>query len=255
MPPAWPLERPRWPTGDFDSIRDQLSRACARTWAPCGAGLRARLRCSSEEERRFHKPDGRGFESHHRDSPRSSVESSCVTGSWPRVRLPPGLFRQAVAQPEERCPAKAEDGGSTPPGLVRATVAQCGRGSGFRHRSVQVRVLPVASAGALSCVPQAWQLERSRVDPGEFESLSLHCDRGVTSTWEVVALPMRVGIPPVTPQAVAQSEERRVRDAEAAGSTPASPTYGSVAQLAEPPTLNRMVAGSTPARATSSKPP
>ena len=36
-------------------------------------------------------------------------------------------------------------GGSIPPGLVMpATVAQPGRGSGFRHRVVQVRILPVA---------------------------------------------------------------------------------------------------------------
>ena len=62
----------------------------------------------------------------------------------------------------------------------------------------------------------------------------LHGGRGVTSTWEAVNLPLRVQIPSATPQAVAQSAERRFREAEAAGSNPASLIHASVSQQAEP---------------------
>ncbi len=36
-------------------------------WGPTQVRGVNGMRCSSEEERRPHKPDGRGFESHHRD--------------------------------------------------------------------------------------------------------------------------------------------------------------------------------------------
>ena len=102
-----------------------------------------------------------------------------------------------------------------------ATVAQLGRGGGLRNRSVQVRILPVALAlmaswhhgikastretdgavavclrlGGDSSTGRAFGLQPE--DDG-FNSISLHCDRGVTQTQEVVILPMRVELPSVT---------------------------------------------------------
>lgn len=119
-----------------------------------------------------------------------------------------------------------------------------------------------------------------------FNSLSLHCDRGVTRTQEVVILPMRVELPSVTlcsGQAVAQFggaphpgcggrwfESNQPDFSLCAGSSvartsayqadhrefesrPALWDYdsGSIAQPAEQPTFNRRGAGSIPARATS----
>jgi hypothetical protein len=101
---------------------------------PGGRHACAQLRCSSEEERRLHKPDGRGFESRHRDfrsdlatdcpvaqRPERLFHTQCAAGSTPAGATwgtTASETRQAVAQPEERCRAKAADGGSTPPGLV-----------------------------------------------------------------------------------------------------------------------------------------
>ena len=124
---------------------------------------------------------------------------------------------------------------------------------------------------------------------GGFDSPSLHCDRGVTANTGGRDPPDAGSIPVGHPyshlslvQAVAQSEERRVRGAEAVGSRPTSLTsflfsagssvaerwsskpdgagssparrsssHGSIAQLAEHRVLTPEVAGSMPARATS----
>ena len=155
-----------------------------------------------------------------------------------------------------------------------AAVAQSAEAHGREPCQVQVQILPAACIGAIA---QLGRAPGSHPGDGGFEPLSLHCDRGVTSTQEIVNLPMRVGVPPVTPQAGARLAERRVRGAEAVGSIPTSLTcadgsaartpacqaggrgfesrsalsIGSIAQSGEPPTLHRMDAGSNPARAAS----
>ncbi len=113
------------------------------------------LRRSSVEERRIHNP--------------------VVAGSIPAAAI---CWKKAVGG-EQECDA---------------TVAQLGRGSGLRNRSVQVRILPVVFWGD-SSIGRAFDLQPR--DDG-FDSLSLHCDRGVTQTQEVVILPMRVELPSVT---------------------------------------------------------
>ena len=124
-----------------------------------------------------------GFESHHRSFVlrRSSMgerrfHTPVVAGSIPAAAI---CWKKALGIRGRDC---------------NATVVQLGRGSGFRNRPVQVRILPVALWGD-SSNGRAFGLHPE--DDG-FNSLSLHCDRGVTQTQEVVILPMRVELPSVT---------------------------------------------------------
>ena len=170
----------RW----FESTRDYFES----TWA-CEFRVQASSctcwRCSSREERR----------------------SLYGRTEWVRVPSPQFLVLLRRSSVEERRIHNPVVAGSIPAAAIGwkkavggeqeydATVAQLGRGSGLRNRSVQVRILPVVFWGD-SSIGRAFGLQPR--DDG-FESLSLHCDRGVTQTQEVVILPMRVELPSVTP--------------------------------------------------------
>ncbi len=69
-------------------------------WGPTQVRGVHGLRCSSEEEQRPHKPDGRGFESHHRDFEKDGVTRHAGadgSAAWPR-QCPPRAPRHVAQQ-------------------------------------------------------------------------------------------------------------------------------------------------------------
>lgn len=94
-----------------------------------------------------------------------------------------------------------------------------GRGGGLRNRTVEVRILPVVfHIWGDSSTGRASGLHPEDVG---FNSRSLHCGRGVTSNTGGCEPPVAGASPAGHPTGCSSMDERRTRDAEDAGSSPA----------------------------------